>query len=288
MKEIARNIRPDDLPALVRANDPTPIQAIDEARTNKAERAQKVVDALRASGQVGRLDVVRLRDVPVIRLKVGKEYVVSKELSFGQRCMAILLILLIESAAPLIIDQPEDQLDNAFVYDVLVPTLRIASGRRAGRRRRSSRRGRAFRPRDDRALPPSRQRAHGRGPPRCPRSFADVGEKRRAHERIVQRRREHEAAGLAVLGDDERLLSEPGEELGDLGATKRAPRALFAPPPYASLAFPIESSARSRIYTRSSSVSPPASSASSIPSTSAGVLGAHRSPLISGRSRTNR
>ena len=126
MKEIARNIRPDDLPALVRANDPTPIQAIDEARTNKAERAQKVVDALRASGQVGRLDVVRLRDVPVIRLKVGKEYVVSKELSFGQRCMAILLILLIESAAPLIIDQPEDQLDNAFVYDVLVPTLRIA------------------------------------------------------------------------------------------------------------------------------------------------------------------
>jgi DNA repair ATPase RecN len=124
VKEIARNIRPDDLAAAVRANDPTPIQAIDEAKTGKVERAQKVIDALRASGKVARLDIVRLRDVPVIRLNVGGGYVVSTELSFGQRCTAILPILLIQSAAPLIIDQPEDQLDSAFVYDVLVPTLK--------------------------------------------------------------------------------------------------------------------------------------------------------------------
>jgi ATPase subunit of ABC transporter with duplicated ATPase domains len=123
VKGIAENIRPDDLAALVRANDTTAIQAIDEAKTNKADRAQRVVDALRASGKVGRLDVVRLRDVPALRLRVDGTPIPLTELSSGQRCMAILLILLIQSAAPLVIDQPEDQLDNAFIFDVLVPTL---------------------------------------------------------------------------------------------------------------------------------------------------------------------
>ncbi len=121
---IAANIRPDDLAALVRADDPMPIQAVDEAKTNKAERAQKVVNALRASGQVARLDVVRRRDVPLIELQVDGAYIRLDELSSGQQCTAILLIVLIQSAAPLIIDQPEDQLDNAFIYDVLVPTLK--------------------------------------------------------------------------------------------------------------------------------------------------------------------
>jgi energy-coupling factor transporter ATP-binding protein EcfA2 len=126
VREIARSIRPDDLAAIVRANNPAPIQVIDEAKTNRVERAQKVVDALRASGMVSRLDVVRLRDVPLIKLRVNGRYVPTAELSFGQRCTAVLLILLIQSAAPLLIDQPEDQLDNAFIYEVLVPTLQTA------------------------------------------------------------------------------------------------------------------------------------------------------------------
>jgi DNA repair ATPase RecN len=126
VKEIARNIRPDDLAALVRAGDPGPIQAIDEAKTNRAERAQKFLDALRGSGKLARLDAVRLRDVAVIRLRVDDALVPTTQLAFGQRCIAVLLILLIQSVSPLAIDQPEDQLDNAFVFDVFVPALHAA------------------------------------------------------------------------------------------------------------------------------------------------------------------
>jgi PHP family Zn ribbon phosphoesterase len=50
------------------------------------------------------------------------------ELSKGQRATALLLLLLGASTAPLIIDQPEDDLDNRFVYDGVVAHLRKLKG----------------------------------------------------------------------------------------------------------------------------------------------------------------
>ena len=50
--------------------------------------------------------------------------------SVGQGCTAILSILLLESTEPLIIDQPEDDLDNRFVYQEIVETLRTERGKR--------------------------------------------------------------------------------------------------------------------------------------------------------------
>ncbi len=47
-----------------------------------------------------------------------------EELSTGQKATAILLLLLLESDAPLIVDQPEDDLDNRFITDVVVPKMR--------------------------------------------------------------------------------------------------------------------------------------------------------------------
>jgi DNA repair ATPase RecN len=44
--------------------------------------------------------------------------------SVGQGCTAILSIILLESEQPLIIDQPEDDLDNRFIYDEVVQVLR--------------------------------------------------------------------------------------------------------------------------------------------------------------------
>jgi ABC-type lipoprotein export system ATPase subunit len=46
------------------------------------------------------------------------------ETSIGQKCTAILTLLLVESAVPLIVDQPEDSLDNKFIYDEVVQLLR--------------------------------------------------------------------------------------------------------------------------------------------------------------------
>ena len=46
------------------------------------------------------------------------------QLSTGQKATAVLLLLLLESDAPLIIDQPEDDLDNRFIADCIVPAMR--------------------------------------------------------------------------------------------------------------------------------------------------------------------
>lgn len=48
------------------------------------------------------------------------------KLSTGQQCTAILHMLLLENADPLIMDQPEDNLDNAFIAERIVHELRAA------------------------------------------------------------------------------------------------------------------------------------------------------------------
>ena len=52
------------------------------------------------------------------------------ELSTGQKATAVLLLLLLESDAPLIVDQPEDDLDNRFITDGIVPRMREEKQRR--------------------------------------------------------------------------------------------------------------------------------------------------------------
>lgn len=47
-----------------------------------------------------------------------------EELSTGQKATAVLLLLLLESDAPLIIDQPEDDLDNRFITEGVIPRIR--------------------------------------------------------------------------------------------------------------------------------------------------------------------
>ncbi len=51
-------------------------------------------------------------------------------LSTGQRATAVLLLLLLESEAPLIVDQPEDDLDNRFITEGIVPRMREGKQRR--------------------------------------------------------------------------------------------------------------------------------------------------------------
>lgn len=60
----------------------------------------------------------------------AREYRSLDELSKGQRATALLLLLLGASSAPLVIDQPEDDLDNRFVYDGIVQKLRELKGTR--------------------------------------------------------------------------------------------------------------------------------------------------------------
>jgi ABC-type cobalamin/Fe3+-siderophores transport system ATPase subunit len=52
------------------------------------------------------------------------------QLSTGQKATALLLLLMHRGDGPLIIDQPEDDLDNRFIYEDIVPRLRATKGQR--------------------------------------------------------------------------------------------------------------------------------------------------------------
>lgn len=74
-----------------------------------------------------KLDEVVLDDLPVILFNdrpLETDLMKPLErLSPGQRCSAILPILLLNGTAPLIIDQPEDNLDNRLIRQVIVNVL---------------------------------------------------------------------------------------------------------------------------------------------------------------------
>lgn len=69
------------------------------------------------------LDVLDGDDVG-ISLEVGKRGLVPiQSLSAGQRCVAVFPLLLRNSRGPLVIDQPEDNLDNRYIADAIAPDL---------------------------------------------------------------------------------------------------------------------------------------------------------------------
>lgn len=95
-----------------------------------ADRSRRIIDALRDGGAVYALEVVDLGDEPCIELRDGETYKEASRLSTGQRCTVILPILLMQSDRPLLIDQPEDNLDNAFVFEAVVAALRSVKNAR--------------------------------------------------------------------------------------------------------------------------------------------------------------
>lgn len=75
------------------------------------------------------LETVDLEDRVLLELNVaheGETFRQLDKLSTGQQCTAILHLLLLENEDPLVMDQPEDNLDNAFIADRIVQELRTA------------------------------------------------------------------------------------------------------------------------------------------------------------------
>lgn len=81
-------------------------------------------------------DPMRLRQIEVlapedrvaIALAVDGSPRDLAELSSGQKATALLLLLFAQGGRPLILDQPEDDLDNRFVYEDVVALLRVEKG----------------------------------------------------------------------------------------------------------------------------------------------------------------
>jgi len=82
-----------------------------------------------------RIEELELPPTTAIRLNTAPQgeppaWQTLEELSTGQKATAVLLLLLLESDAPLVIDQPEDDLDNRFITEGIVPRMREEKQRR--------------------------------------------------------------------------------------------------------------------------------------------------------------
>jgi ABC-type lipoprotein export system ATPase subunit len=82
-------------------------------------------------GKLLELEELLLPDISEIELNVthgakDTRFRPIDDLSTGQQCTAVLHLLLLDNEDPLILDQPEDNLDNAFIADRIVAELRDA------------------------------------------------------------------------------------------------------------------------------------------------------------------
>jgi ABC-type lipoprotein export system ATPase subunit len=91
-----------------------------------------VADALTKMSESKLLDLEGMELPDIIRLELNiahrekEEYRSIAKLSTGQQCTAVLHLLLLDNPDPLIVDQPEDNLDNAFIAERIVSELRSA------------------------------------------------------------------------------------------------------------------------------------------------------------------
>ncbi len=120
-------IPPGELSRLVQTEDR---EALAQQLQIDTDRATRFMIQLKDRPEVFELEVVDLHDKPTVKLRDGEQYKESAQLSTGQKCTTILPILLLESERPLLIDQPEDNLDNAFIFETVVRSIRAVKGRR--------------------------------------------------------------------------------------------------------------------------------------------------------------
>ena len=99
-----------------------------EALGVSANMSRRLSNWLAEEGRYYELQLVVPEDHVEIRLSVDGTSRPLEQLSLGQRATALLLLLFATDQRPLVLDQPEDDLDNRFVYDDVVPLLRRAKG----------------------------------------------------------------------------------------------------------------------------------------------------------------
>lgn len=127
----------------VRTKDPSAIQAIrtedDVQLFNKGE-AEKLIKSFSDPAVLARLESVQVFDRPKLTVtrqyedgSGSKTFLVREfgQLSLGQQQSVLLALMLSsDSSNPLLIDQPEDNLDSEFIFSQLVPVIRMAKERR--------------------------------------------------------------------------------------------------------------------------------------------------------------
>ncbi len=101
-------------------------ELISEVLAINRERAIRLIAALKTCN-LGELLTVTVEDDVRFTLLDGSEYKAIADLSTGQRCTVILPLILEQKERVIIVDQPEDHIDNAFIADTVVKAIRERS-----------------------------------------------------------------------------------------------------------------------------------------------------------------
>jgi ATPase subunit of ABC transporter with duplicated ATPase domains len=124
-------LRPEQLAQLIQSND---LESFEELTHFGSERSRKILDSFREAVDPLALEITAIEDRICIELNVSSSgrphFKDASDLSRGQKCTALLPILLARRDNPLIIDQPEDNLDNHFIFETVVNAVQRLKKRR--------------------------------------------------------------------------------------------------------------------------------------------------------------
>ena len=131
IEALCRNVTPSELADLILARDEAAIVAKTKLQS---EWAGRLISTLCYWHKLFELQVLAKQPKPIITVRTKtapQKEIPVLQLSDGQRHTILLTIaMLAESNVPLVIDQPEDDLDNAFIASSVVGTLRRVKERR--------------------------------------------------------------------------------------------------------------------------------------------------------------
>lgn len=122
--DLAAHVSPKELVDLCENKDFVSLAELIEI---PKERAARIIGHL---SEYGLADIITCNIEDNVRMTLldGVEYKDIATLSAGQRCTVVLSIVLQHKERTLIIDQPEDHLDNAFIASTVIKSLRERKG----------------------------------------------------------------------------------------------------------------------------------------------------------------
>ncbi|WP_448150321.1 AAA family ATPase [Labrys miyagiensis] len=117
---LTENVSPAELIGFIDTND---FEGLADIASLPKDRAARLLGHLRDVGSA-EIVVASIEDNVRMSLLDGVDYKDVENLSAGQRCTVILSIVLQHTSRTLIIDQPEDHLDNAYIATTVIKAIR--------------------------------------------------------------------------------------------------------------------------------------------------------------------
>lgn len=118
-ESLANNLSPR---ALLEAVDDFDAHTISDAANITVERAARLLSHLKGC-DLGDICTINIEDEVSLQLLDGTDYKDISDLSTGQRCTVVLPLILSHMNRMLIVDQPEDHIDNAFIAKTLIKVI---------------------------------------------------------------------------------------------------------------------------------------------------------------------